>query len=169
MYKQVLVEWRKLLTDFEKGPSAVADRLDWAAKYSLMQAYRERDGLAWSDPKIRALGLQFHDVDPAKGLYHRLVASGRTRRLFTDRQVEQAVVIPPEGTRAWFRGEALRRYGSSVVAANWDSLVFDVGGSTLIRVPMMEPGRGTRELVEDLFDTSPDAASLIDKLGGSDD
>lgn len=169
VYKQVLVEWRKLLTDFEKGFEAVADRLDWAAKLSLLEGFRSRDGLAWDDAKLQLLDLQYHDVDPDRGLYHRLVGAGRIRRLFTDREVEDAVSTPPETTRAWFRGESLRRYGSAVVAANWDSLVFDIGESTLRRVPMMEPTRGTRALVEDLFDSSPDAATLLDKLGGSDD
>ncbi len=83
--------------------------------------------------------------------------------------MEHAVDHPPENTRAWFRGEALRRYGAAVVAANWDSLVFDTGESTLMRVPMMEPARGTRSMVEALFDESPDAATLIDRLGGNDD
>ncbi len=169
VHKQVLVEWRRLLGDLETGPRAVADRLDWAAKLQLIEGYRERDGLAWNDPKLKLLDLQYHDVDPARGLYHRLVASGRMRRLFTDREVEAAVRTPPESTRAWFRGEALRRFGASVVAANWDSLVFDVGESTLRRVPMMEPGRGSRALVEDLFSSSPDAATLLRRLGGDDD
>ena len=169
VYKQVLVEWRRLLSDFERGPDAVADRLDWAAKLSVLEGYRRRDGLAWDDPKLKMLDLQYHDVDPARGLYHRLVSAGRIRRLFTDREVEEAVGRPPESTRAWFRGESLRRYGAAVVAANWDSLVFDIGGSTLMRVPMMEPSRGTRAMVEDLFEASPDAAALIENLGGDDD
>jgi proteasome accessory factor A len=169
VHKQVLVEWRRLLGDFEKGPEAVADRLDWAAKLRLIEGFRARDGLAWDDPKLKLLDLQYHDVDPARGLYHRLVASGRMRRLFTDREVETAVRTPPESTRAWFRGEALRRFGRAVVAANWDSLVFDVGESTLRRVPMMEPGRGSRALVEDLFSASPDAATLLRRLGGDHD
>jgi proteasome accessory factor A len=169
IYKQVLVEWRKLLADFERGPDAVADRLDWAAKLSVLEGYRRRDGLDWDDPKLKLADLQYHDVDPERGLYHRLVDAGRMRTLFTAREIASAVERPPETTRAWFRGESLRRYGSSVVAANWDSLVFDVGASTLMRVPMMEPSRGTRALVEDLFDTSPDAATLIANLGGDDD
>ena len=169
VYKNVLVEWRKLLIDFEIGPAAVADRLDWAAKLQVIHGYIDRDGLAWNDPKLRLLSLQYHDVDRDRGLYHRLVRAGRIRRLFTDREVEHAVDHPPENTRAWFRGEALRRYGTAVVAANWDSLVFDTGESTLMRVPMMEPARGTRSMVEALFDESPDAATLIDRLGGNDD
>ncbi len=169
IYKEVLSEWRGLLEDLAKGYESVADRLDWAAKLSIMDAYRQRDGLDWSDPKFALLDLQYHDIDPSRGLYHRLVARGRIRRLFKDEDVEAAVSTPPTATRAWFRGECLRRYPDQVVAANWDSLVFDVGRSTLVRVPMMEPLRGSRALVEELLAASPDAATLIDNLGGADD
>jgi len=61
------------------------------------------------------------------------------------------------------------KYGDSLVAANWDSLVFDSGEDTLKRVPMMEPLRGTKELVSGLLDSSDDAASLLRALGDNDD
>lgn len=168
-YKQAVSEWRGLLEDFERGHQVLADRLDWAAKLSIMEAYRERDSIEWSDPKFALLDLQYHDVDPERGLYHRLVARGRMRTLFTSEEINHAAGHAPESTRAWFRGECLRRYSSHVVAANWDSLLFDVGRSSLVRVPMMEPMRGSRALVEDLLAQSPDAAALIDNLGGADD
>lgn len=169
VYKQALSEWRALLEDFELGYGVLADRLDWAAKLSMMEAYRERDRLDWSDPKLALLGLQYHDIDPARGIFHRLVANGRMRTLFGSQEIEAAALHAPESTRAWFRGECLRRYPDQVVAANWDSLVFDVGHSTLVRVPMMEPLRGSRALVEELLAMSPDAATLVDNLGGEDD
>lgn len=169
VYKQVLSEWRGILEDLPKGCDAVADRLDWAAKLSIMEAYRARDGIEWDHPKLRLLDLQYHDIDPSRSLYHKLVSSGRMRRLFSDDEVAEAVSTPPSSTRAWFRGECLRRYPDEVVAANWDSLVFDVGTSTLVRVPMMDPLRGSRALVEDLLMASPDAATLIENLGGDDD
>lgn len=165
VYKQVLSEWRGILEDLPAGYEAVADRLDWAAKLSIMEAYRRRDGLTWKSSKLRLLDLQYHDIDPARSLYHKLVARGRMRRLFTDEDVAKAATSPPTSTRAWFRGECLRRYPDAIAAANWDSLVFDVGTSTLVRVPMMEPLRGTRSLVENLLGASPDAATLIENLG----
>lgn len=166
-YKQVIAEWRGLLADLESGYQGVADRLDWAAKLSVLDAYRERDGLDWEDPKLDLIGLQFHDIDPARGLFHRMERSGRIRRLFSDDEIDTAASTPPPSTRAYFRGESIRRYGPAVVAANWDSLVFDTGESTLVRLPMMEPRRGTRDLVEGLFESSPDAATLVAQIGGT--
>jgi proteasome accessory factor A len=162
----VLAEWEGVLADLERGPLAAADRLDWAAKLALLLGYRDRDGLEWTDPKLRMLDLQYHDVDRERGLYHRLVAAGRMRRLFTDAEVETAAVEPPPETRAYFRGRCMDRFGTSIVAANWDSLVFDVGEDTLKRVPMMDPLRGSRDLVAGLIDGSPSAADLVRALGG---
>jgi proteasome accessory factor A len=169
IYKFALSEWRGLLEDYPLGYTVLADRLDWAGKLTVMEGFRERDGLSWNNPKLALLSLQYNDIDPNRSLYHRLVEGGRMRTLFTAEEVEHAAVSPPEGTRAWFRGECLRRYADEVVACNWDSLVFDIGRSTLVRVPMMEPLRGSRDLVEDLLGACPDAAALIDRLGDAND
>jgi proteasome accessory factor A len=166
VYERVLHEWEEILTDLERDPLTTADRLDWTAKLGILEGYRARDGLAWDDAKLRLLGLQFHDINPEKGLYHRLVARGRMRRMVDDHGMAAAVVHAPESTRAYFRGECVARYGESLVAANWDSLVFDTGEETLKRVPMMEPLRGTKARVGDLLDRSPDAGALIRALGG---
>ncbi len=167
-YESVLVEWEGILTDLEADPDRTSDRLDWTAKRQLLQKYRERDGLEWNDPKIRLLDLQYHDVDPARGLYSKLAQAGRLRRLFTDEEIEEAVAAPPPQTRAYFRGECVGRYADALVAANWDSLVFDTGEDTLKRVPMMEPLRGSRDRVEGLLDNCSDAAALVQALGGDD-
>jgi proteasome accessory factor A len=164
----VLNEWESVLTDLERDPLSTADRLDWAAKYRLLTAMRERDGLSWTDPKLKALGLQFHDLDPERGIYHRLVRRGAVRRMFTEEEIEAATREPPEETRAYFRGQCVARYADSLVAANWDSLVFDTGESSLTRVPMMEPLRGGKDRVAGLLDSSPTAAGLLAALGGSD-
>ncbi|MFW2340096.1 MAG: depupylase/deamidase Dop [Acidimicrobiia bacterium] len=166
-YGVVLAEWESVLTDLERDPASTADRLDWAAKYRILNGMRERDGLGWDDAKLRAVDLQFHDVDPDRGLYNRLVRRGAVRRLFDDEEVDEATRRPPEATRAYFRGQCVARYSDSLVAANWDSLVFDTGDGSLKRVPMMEPLRGGKDRVAGLLDSSPNAASLLEKLGGS--
>src|SRR5690606_26071438 len=111
---------------------------------------------------------QYSDVRPGKGLYHRLVDKGAMRTMFTPEQVREAVVSPPTDTRAYFRGRCLAQYPSEVVAASWDSLIFDVGRESLVRVPMMEPEKGTKEHVGPLFDRCPSAKDLLDIITGGD-
>jgi proteasome accessory factor A len=87
------------------------------------------------------------------------------QRLVTEEQVQTALTEPPRDTRAYFRGKCLQKWASSVAAANWDSLVFDLGGDPLRRVAMMEPLRGTAELVDSLFEGCSSPAELLERLG----
>ncbi|MGH3668020.1 MAG: depupylase/deamidase Dop [Acidimicrobiia bacterium] len=166
VWEQVIHEWERTLDLLSTDPGRLADTLDWVAKQRLFEGYIERDGLTWDDPKLRALDLQYHDVDPEKGLYHRLAGRGAMRRLFEDDQIEAAAVNPPDRTRAYFRGRCVSRFSDSLVAANWDSLVFDTGESHLKRVPMMEPLRGGADLIGAMIDEAEDAADLLRRLGG---
>ncbi len=78
--------------------------------------------------------------------------------------MDAAIATPPTDTRAWFRGECIRRFRRSIVAAGWDSLIFDVGRDSLQRIPMMEPGRGTKEQIGPLLDAVSDPAELLERL-----
>ncbi len=161
---EVLVRWESVLATAEVDPRALAGRVDWATKLELLENYRERHELAWDHDRLKMVELQYHDVRRDKGLFHRLAERGRIERLVTDAEIDAAVDQAPVDTRAWFRGECLRRFGTQVVAAGWDSLIFDLGGDTLQRVPMMEPGRGTRAHVGDLLDRASSAQDLLSAL-----
>jgi hypothetical protein len=136
------------------------------AKHRLIEGYRDRDGLEWADPKLRAIDLQYHDVRRDRGLYYRLEASNKVERLTTDEEIERAVMDPPEDTRAYFRGRCIDKFPEAIAAASWDSLIIDTGQDALQRIPMREPLRGTKLHVEDLLARAPDAATLIDLLQG---
>jgi len=166
VWHQVIAEWERTLELLATDPSRLADTLDWVAKKRLFEGYIDRDRLEWDSPKLRALDLQYHDVDPEKGLYNRLIERGSMRRLFTDAQIKDAATNPPPRTRAYFRGRCVAEFSDSLVAANWDSLVFDTGESHLKRVPMMEPLRGGADLVGVMIDEAEDAADLLRRLGG---
>jgi proteasome accessory factor A len=80
-------------------------------------------------------------------------------------EVARATAEPPTTTRAYFRGRCLEKFSASVAAANWDSIVFDIGEETLRRVPMMEPLRGTARHVDTLFDGCNTPTELLRRLG----
>ncbi|SEO85338.1 depupylase/deamidase Dop [Trujillonella endophytica] len=162
----VLRRWAEVLEVLADDPMRLADRLDWPAKLRLLEGYRSRDGLAWGDSRLKLVDLQYSDVRPEKGLYHRLVARGSMQRLLTEEEVTAAMLTPPSDTRAFFRGECLRRYPAQVAAASWDSVVFDLGRENLVRIPTMEPLRGTRDHVGALFESTSSAQQLVDTITG---
>ena len=131
-------------TGSRRDPMEARREVDWVAKLAVLEGYRERDSLGWGDPRLKAVDLQWSDVRADRGLAHRLVATGRLEVLVDEADVRRAVEEPPTDTRAWFRGHCLRRFPDDVVAASWDSVIFDVAGQrTLQRVPMLEPLKGT--------------------------
>jgi len=166
--KEVLRVWGEILDALARDPAETADRLDWTAKLRLLEGYRSRDQLAWGAPRLRLVDLQYSDVRLGKGLYNRLVTRGSMQRLVTEEEVTAAITSPPTDTRAYFRGRALEKYATSIAAASWDSVIFDVGRESLVRIPTLEPLRGTKAHVGKLLDDAATAEELVEALTGSD-
>ncbi|MGH3923565.1 MAG: proteasome accessory factor PafA2 family protein, partial [Pseudonocardiaceae bacterium] len=160
----ILSTWGEVLDALARDPMECADRLDWPAKLQLLEGYRARDSLGWASPRLHLVDLQYSDVRMHKGLYNRLVARGSMKRLVTEEEVRAAITRPPEDTRAYFRGRCLERYATEVAAASWDSVIFDLGRESLVRIPTLEPLRGTRAHVGALLDASATAAELVEAL-----
>ncbi|WP_376720711.1 depupylase/deamidase Dop [Nocardiopsis alba] len=164
----VLDRWESVLARLASDPMDLAEELDWVAKLKVLEGYRSRDGLEWTHPRLQMVDLQYSDVRQDKGVYNRLAARGKVRRLVEESEVLRAVTEPPEDTRAYFRGRCLAKYPDEVAAASWDSVIFDLPGhDSLQRVPTLEPLRGTREHVGALLDAAPTAVDLVAILGGN--
>lgn len=158
--ESVLARWHDVLVGLESDPMALADQIDWIAKLRLVEGFRERHGCDWDDPRLRLLDLQYHDLRPSKSLAQRV----GLQTLVSDEAAKRATTEPPEETRAYFRGRCLQKFPDDVVAANWDSIVFDLGDDPLRRIPMLEPTRGTKAHVGTILDQSSTARELLDKL-----
>jgi proteasome accessory factor A len=164
MTQDVLDRWISVLDRLAGDPMDLADELDWPAKLRLLEGFRSRDGLAWGAHRLALIDLQYADVRLDKGLYNRLVSRGSMKRLVTEEAVLEAMTNPPEDTRAYFRGRCVAKYADRLAAASWDSVIFDIGRDSLVRIPTMEPTRGTKAHVGALLDASADAAELVDAL-----
>ena len=166
--RDTLARWHILLDKLERDPMDCADELDWVAKLQVLDGYRRRDSLDWTSPRLHLVDLQYADMEPGKGLGRRLESRGSLKRLTTDEEVRAAVTDPPTNTRAWFRGECLRRYPEAIAAASWDSVVFEITGrSSLQRVPTLDPVRGTKAHVGELLNQSPTADDLLRALAAT--
>ena len=161
---EILDHWLATLDALERDPLELADRIDWVAKRAMIDAFLERKSLDWESPQAQMLDLQFHDVRPEKGLAYLLERQGKLRRLVTDEEIVRAITEPPEDTRAYFRGQCLKRYGDAVFGVNWDSISFGIGDEPIKRVMMAEPLKGSKAHVQDLLDRSPTAADLVRNL-----
>ncbi|CAM3955605.1 depupylase/deamidase Dop [Janibacter anophelis] len=162
---EVLAHWERLLGLLAGDPMDAAADIDWVAKLALLQRYRDRDGLAWDDHRLRAIDIQWSDVRPAKGIFHKLEAAGRLTRLTTHEEVRAAVATPPADTRAWLRGRVLEAFGEHVVSASWDSLLLRLPrAGRVARVSLLDPTAHGREASEHLV-AAGDVDDLVAALG----
>jgi proteasome accessory factor A len=162
--KDVLVRWEEVLDKLERDPRLLVRELDWVAKRHMIESYMERKGCGWDDPRIRLMDLQYHDLRPDKGLYYTLERSHMIDRIVQDVEVTRAEFSPPPGTRAYFRGRCVGKFSKSIYGARWTSVLFDVGNTTIKKVPLLDPLRGTEALTADLLDQSDTAEDLLEKL-----
>jgi proteasome accessory factor A len=158
--QRALTLWDEVLRGLESDPASVADTVDWVAKQRLVDAFADRHGTEPTDARLKALDLQYHDLRGDRCLARRV----GLRTMVDASDVEVATTEPPTTTRAYFRGRCLAKWPDDIVAANWDSMVFDVGRDPLRRVPMMEPLRGTADHVANLIDSSTTPAELVARL-----
>jgi proteasome accessory factor A len=100
--------WEHLLTGLEKDPLTLRRECDWVAKYHLIEDYRERRGVDWTDPKLALIDLSYHDVTRRRGLYYLLERRGMVERVVTDADIGRALLQPPSTTRARLRGEFIK-------------------------------------------------------------
>ena len=96
-------------------------------------------GLAWEDYDkqyalyfgLRRLDLEYHDIrrgslPEESGLFYQLQQRSIIERIVTDEEIIRMKNDPPENTRAWLRGQCIRRFGRGLVSADWEYLCFSM-------------------------------------------
>ena len=109
--------------------------MDWVSKKWLLDTFRVEQGVAWDDPWLESLDLEYHNLNPARGLFHALPAQGEAE-LFNREAFDQAFLrTPPADTRAHGRGIAVAHCLETrePCVINWDSMSF--GGNKTIAMP----------------------------------
>ncbi|MFT5088977.1 MAG: hypothetical protein ACI906_000903 [Candidatus Latescibacterota bacterium] len=120
----VLDEWRFVLDGLVHDPGSLIDRVDWVAKKWLLEQFIEAEGLDWRDPWLQSLDLEYHNLNPDKGLYFDLFRRGRMKRVVDDERVNKAIANPPANTRAWARSRVMRALTEQKAryVIDWDSI-----------------------------------------------
>ena len=161
---QVLATWAELLDLLERDPFLAADRVEWVAKLQLLERYRARHGLDWSDPRLLAIDLQFSDLRPGRGLFEKLRAAGAVRTLVDLTEVQAAVTTPPASTRAHLRGTLISHHRAAVPSAGWDVITVATEDSGH-RLRLADPRLGSRAWCADHgIDLAADVPTILESL-----
>jgi proteasome accessory factor A len=136
----VLREWGNTLRQLTQERSRLVGKLDWVTKLWLLETFMREERIGWDDPWLASLDLEYHNVNPARGLYLGLEAEGTVWRMTTEPDVEQALSTGPQDTRGGLRGLCVRRFPDQIKGMQWERIQFGGG----IRSRTLE--------MDDLFD-----------------
>lgn len=173
-YDEILAAWADVLDgleglklsddfDIEDDPGDLVRKLDWVLKLWLLNRYRGARGGSWTHPLLAVLDLQYHRVDHADGLFHKLQRDGMADRLCAEHEIADFVEHAPDDTRAYFRSRCLQKYPRDIFLLNWEVVGFDHGEAHRM-VPLLNPLKGTREQFEAVFAAAEDSRQLIKHL-----
>lgn len=118
----------------------LAERLSVAGK-----THRDLVEMVGMWHQARKIDLKYHEVDLEQGYYYQLAREGLARRVTDEAAVEEAMVRPPRGTRAWVRGAFIRlcRERGMDARANWKELWVRMPHRRLFRrwmtIPLTDP------------------------------
>ncbi len=121
--RQLMAAWSEILTDLERDPLSTSDRLDWSAKFQLIEQFRARERIDAADPWLRSLDLAYHELNCDTGLFYGLLESGAWRLPYPQTELAAQGHRPPPTTRAALRGGCIEKFGSRVESAQWDAVV----------------------------------------------
>jgi proteasome accessory factor A len=157
----ILREWGETLTRLEQDRTRLVGRIDWVTKLWLLETFMQEERIGWNDPWLASLDLEYHNVNPARGLFLGLEAEGKTERIVTDADIEAARSTGPADTRGGIRGLCVRRFGDQIASLQWERIHFKGWGlpETLDMGDLFEP-----EAVSDLhrlFEESPSPADAL--------
>jgi proteasome accessory factor A len=125
---ELLELWEAVLAQLEaRDWDALAPRLDWVLKRTLLARARERAGVDWDAPELRHLDQIYGSLDPDEGLFLQCERAGLVEQAFDEERIAHFECNPPEDTRAWTRAMVLRHFDEhEIVEVDWDRVELEL-------------------------------------------
>jgi proteasome accessory factor A len=123
----ILREWAATLRSLAGDRRQLIGRLDWVTKLWLLETFMQDERIGWDDPWLASLDLEYHNVNPERGLFLGLEAEGKAWRMTTERDVESALAAGPADTRGGIRGLCIRRFPDQIKSMQWERIQFSGG------------------------------------------
>jgi proteasome accessory factor A len=123
----LLESWSFTLEALEQNPQALIGGVDWITKEWLLKEFMAAENLTWSDPALQSLDLEYHNINPEKGLFFGVTPGKRIGEWNNNVRRASAMREPPLNTRALGRAVAIAHFQkeNQPYVINWDSIAFD--------------------------------------------
>lgn len=171
----ILELWSDTLEKLHRGNlAALAGRLDWVLKLSMLQQAMQSRGVHdWASPMVRHLDQVYSSLDPQQGPFWAFEKSGRVERLIHEERLLRCLTHPPEDTRAWTRTKLIGLGNDSVRVdgVDWDWVRFSLRGAHRFApverytVHLANPLGWNRKEAQTGFDRVHDVRATLQSLG----
>ncbi len=120
----LIERWGFTLDAIRNKPEALIGGVDWISKKWLLDAFREEENLDWHDPWLQSLDLEYHNINPEKGLFFALTPAKAIGEFNDGVRCDHALRHPPANTRARGRSAAVAHFQKTnqSYVINWDSI-----------------------------------------------
>ena len=120
----ILESWAFTLDALRTKPELLLGGVDWISKKWLLDMFRQAEGLTWQDPWLQSLDLEYHNINPAKGLFFALTPAKAIGEFNDSVRRRETMRSPPADTRARGRGVAVKLFQGRQLpyVINWDSI-----------------------------------------------
>jgi proteasome accessory factor PafA2 len=120
----ILQEWENVLEMLERDHWQLVGKIDWVTKQWLLESFIQEERISWDDPWLASLDLEYHNLDPERGLFFGLEAEGRTTRMCQEHEIQEAMKHGPRDTRGGLRGLCVQRFGEDITSIQWEGVHF---------------------------------------------
>ncbi len=120
----LLESWSYTLDALPNKPEALIGGVDWISKKWLFETFMAEENLSWQDPWLQSLDLEYHNINPERGLFFGLTPAKRIGEWNNLVRQQDAALTPPADTRASGRSRAVAilRKEKRPYVINWDSI-----------------------------------------------
>jgi proteasome accessory factor A len=120
----LIERWGFTLEAIRSKPEALIGGVDWISKKYLLDTFRAEENLVWQDPWLQSLDLEYHNINPQKGLFFALTPAKAIGEFNDSVRSTHAMRHPPANTRARGRSVAVSHFQKSnhSYVINWDSI-----------------------------------------------
>jgi proteasome accessory factor A len=123
----VLLLWERTLSLLATDPERLVGQVDWITKRWLLERFLQREGLTWNDPWLKSQDLEYHHIDPQRGLGLALARTPEEWEVPATALLE-AMRVAPRDTRAHARSRIMHALKGQPLRYSLDWEVIEAEG-----------------------------------------
>lgn len=159
----VLEKWEEILKGFLTNPFShhLARNLDWILKKRILNQFERKTGTLWEEDAYKDRDIQYHNIDPELSYFSLYEKGWEVFRLLGEDQIQRAAYLPPTNTRAYLRGEIIKKFRKDLRDIGWDYIDFK---NPSVYLFLADPRWGGQRDTGDILKNSRNAGEFVEKV-----